>query len=172
MRRWDEAARFYAGVAADGDSKWATEALYWLGITHERKGEAGKAVKAYERLVKEQKDNLGHTDEALKFYQIVLVQERPSEYRDHATAALLGLHAERGDLAKAQEMAGGLEGTASGPRGSTGRQGLVAFMGRMWRFWGNGQWDKAPKTQEPQGFAGLLGFVSSEWVIQRLPPPR
>ena len=241
LRRWDEAAGLYAKVAADKDGKWAAEALYWLGITHERKGEADKALKAYERVVKEHKDSLrvtdayshigqlhvgsgkldeaiaayeaaanaakkperkrealaglawaryqkdksgpslahlekmlredpkshlaaelacqvarayfdggkheaalgvlelfianhpehegltealflsgacheklGHTDEALKFYQMVLAQERPSGYRDHATAALVGLYAERGDLAKAREMAAGLEGTASG----------------------------------------------------------
>lgn len=50
LERWPEAATAYAKAADRQDSKWAAEALYWLGVTHEKAGDADNALAAYARL--------------------------------------------------------------------------------------------------------------------------
>lgn len=56
LERWPEAVAAYEAAAADADSPWAADALYWLGVTRERAGEPEAALAAYEALTERAQD--------------------------------------------------------------------------------------------------------------------
>ncbi len=75
-------------IASHPEHERLAEALYLLAACHQK---------------------LGHEQEAEKFYRQVLEQGKQSEYVGRATAALVTLYAGRGDLDRAQQLAGNLE---------------------------------------------------------------
>ncbi len=103
LKHWTEAANEYSKVVAKG-GRWAPEGLYWLGITYERRKDAANAMKTFQRLVKEHKDNsrvsdahchlgqihgdAGRNAEAIAAYQAAVASAKDEKRKRRASAGL------------------------------------------------------------------------------------
>lgn len=66
LQRWPEAAAAYEAAAQDPAGTWTPDALYWLGVTREKQGQAEQALSAYTRLVTDHADSARACDAWLR----------------------------------------------------------------------------------------------------------
>ncbi|NPV46603.1 MAG: tetratricopeptide repeat protein [Armatimonadetes bacterium] len=80
LRRYSEAAPLYEQAAAEKDSKWADEALYWLGVTYQQIPDAAdRALAAHERLVAEHPESPRVTDSYVHIGRLHLAAGKTAE---------------------------------------------------------------------------------------------
>ena len=104
LGRWDQAAGIYGELTADKQAKWADEALYWLAITHERRGKPQEALNTHQRVPKEHPksprvtdayshigqihSDAGQVDQAIAAYEAALKAAKDPKDKLRATACL------------------------------------------------------------------------------------
>jgi len=104
LKRFPEAAAAYDRVAAQNDSKWAPEALYWQGVACEQIPDSAKAIAAYSRLATDYQQSprvaegllhvarlqlaAGKPEEAQAVYQQALAMASTPETKQQAAAGL------------------------------------------------------------------------------------
>lgn len=80
LRRYGEAVPLYEQAAADKESKWADEALYWLGVTYEQIPDAtDQALAAHQRLVVGSRESPRATDSYVHIGRLQLATGKVDE---------------------------------------------------------------------------------------------
>ena len=104
LERWPEAAAAYQAVAQVADSRWAPDALYWLGVTQEKQGDTAGALASFRALIDAHADSprvgdawlhtaqleaaQGNHDAAMTAYEAAMGAVGDTETRRQALAAL------------------------------------------------------------------------------------